>query len=981
MTRTDILWADSIKESGPAFKARHRLTAEATLRALLWVGIEFSVPEADLRQWLNNREFTPYPALAEALLKLLEGKRLRKPVYLDVIRFKYEDVLGASSPRSVEDVDFDKLKEAVRRAYNERHGEAVRDFQTLVSGALPAFVLGAPDALSYAVLEGQSVTLNGFRRASYTGLADLLGAPVAGDAVTPDMLANADIIAFEHNGTSPAFSGGWESCDWQFSDGQGTLSVHWDQGTIDNVIGGQPVPHDPHVVANGSITGAAYCAFFGITEAALLAENPGAPTPEDVVVSFLLFRVRPEIDVSSPTFEITLSGVPSSTPPHTGVTTPDADSLGVLVHPSDSGDSKPLKPKQSAARKVQDLCRSIGIQDAILPALEAVWDRHESGEPSRNEFEGAIYRAFDKLDDAPPPDAPSRPSHHEAMGRAFAGYSELRKNGTGECLFDDRLANAVSDRPLEKAEFADALLREGFTLAGQQMFPSSGGVMGPGQVRPWRKPSPFIGPGSPPAEEPLAPWPWLVAIRPNPDHENEFGNRESFFREAPGGFVQPHNYQYDQTCEVHIDASGGFHPPLVVKDCKRVLPPPAPVGGLFGGNCEGGVDYTDGNNCLLIPAQRPGASIKLRGFNFITPSVKVHFRSREDPALRPIVQDGAVWGDRETSVTDEQGKVIADHRVSDEVDVRIPSEHPDRKGVPLAPGLYDVFVSVSDPAGPVERTSNVLLLRVEPSENLRFQFRSAGGRCIEETSGLGDDEIWWDAFVGHMVPDKEILEGDGSTRFRLKDMRRESFPRPPWEDMDDGERREHDVTLFDGAFELGGVVAFAIVGLEVDSEAAARDQLRGFGDAFGEALSSIGLEALGLEVGGAGLAAQIAGTAAGATVATVLPVAIIVAAVIAAIVLISVIFWAVWAPADLIALDVFCLDSRTAWDRTDPKKPPPIDTHRSFRGEDELVNVTQRALPQRGFSGAKSATWVQENQYDVADAKYALEFRLARSEA
>jgi hypothetical protein len=60
----------------------------------------FSVPEADMRQWLNN-SFTPYPALASALLKLPEDARLRKPVYPDVIAWNYEHAPGASSPRCV----------------------------------------------------------------------------------------------------------------------------------------------------------------------------------------------------------------------------------------------------------------------------------------------------------------------------------------------------------------------------------------------------------------------------------------------------------------------------------------------------------------------------------------------------------------------------------------------------------------------------------------------------------------------------------------------------------------------------------------------------------------------------------------------------------------------------------------------------------------------------------------------------------------
>ena len=94
-------------------------------------GIDFSVPEADLRQWLSNN-FTSDLALAEALLNLLEGKRLRKPGYLDVIVWNYEHAPGASSPRNVDEVDLSRLKAAVVEGYNTRYGEAATDFQRLV---------------------------------------------------------------------------------------------------------------------------------------------------------------------------------------------------------------------------------------------------------------------------------------------------------------------------------------------------------------------------------------------------------------------------------------------------------------------------------------------------------------------------------------------------------------------------------------------------------------------------------------------------------------------------------------------------------------------------------------------------------------------------------------------------------------------------------------------------------------------------------
>jgi hypothetical protein len=95
-------------------------------------GIDYSVPEADLKQWLGDREFTPYPAFAEALLIVLDGKRLIQPVYLDVIVFKYEQAANGASPRDISEVDFGLLRDAVVQAYNERYGETVEDFDSLL---------------------------------------------------------------------------------------------------------------------------------------------------------------------------------------------------------------------------------------------------------------------------------------------------------------------------------------------------------------------------------------------------------------------------------------------------------------------------------------------------------------------------------------------------------------------------------------------------------------------------------------------------------------------------------------------------------------------------------------------------------------------------------------------------------------------------------------------------------------------------------
>jgi hypothetical protein len=96
-------------------------------------GIDFSVSEKDLLDWLSNPDFTPYPAISEALLKVLGDSRLRKLVFLDVIVFKYEETPGVSSPRKLTDVDLNILRKSVVDSYNERYGENVTSFQSLLA--------------------------------------------------------------------------------------------------------------------------------------------------------------------------------------------------------------------------------------------------------------------------------------------------------------------------------------------------------------------------------------------------------------------------------------------------------------------------------------------------------------------------------------------------------------------------------------------------------------------------------------------------------------------------------------------------------------------------------------------------------------------------------------------------------------------------------------------------------------------------------
>lgn len=166
--------------------------------------------------------------------------------------------------------------------------------------------------------------------------------------------------------------------------------------------------------------------------------------------------------------------------------------------------------------------------------------------------------------------------------------------------------------------------------------------------------------------------------------------------------------------------------------------------------------------------------------------------------------------------------------------------------------------------------------------------------------------------------------------------------------------------------------------------ASARDQLQGFWNAWGKALTEVATVA----IAGVGLVEAVAKLVVGVT----LTVALIILAVVAAIVLICTAFWAAWAPADLIALDIMHFDASNAWDRTDPKKPLPPSTTRVFAGPyvgggiaaegSALITVVETALPKDHKAGDAAATWIQEVQYDTPehgeDASYTLEFKLAR---
>ncbi|GAP08067.1 hypothetical protein ATHL_02967, partial [Anaerolinea thermolimosa] len=620
------------------------------------------------------------------------------------------------------------------------------------------------------------------------------------------------------------------------------------------------------------------------------------------------------------------------------------------IHPEDFH-----KPKQRSGKKASDLCCDLPTADAILPLMVEIFDRFRAEDRPRAGFEEYVYAGLGKLDS----------QKLEALEAGFEGYRNLSPR-LRDCLFSDHLARKIREDGVSPAEVIEAFIQEGLAYTGQVLFSHSKGVMGPGQVRMWDAVLPPTPNGSQQPRIFTGPWPWITAIRPDIGDYKEYGNRASYqtlFSTPPYTF-QP--YQIARDCQVSQNPN---KPGELIARCVPQTPPPPPPGALFPSFCEGGEDYTYNGQCLQFPIVEPGATIGIRGFNFITSTVRVWFENK-DTGLKISVDGAPVFGDLETPVKDEQGHVIHDWRVSDTVVVTLPNAHPNQPGAPLPPGLYTVTIEVDNILSAVyaggvapRLKTNALILQIEPDPNVHFHFWSEQGHCYEETDGLGSDEIWFDAWVAHLIP-----ATTPTGKHTLQPVKHIEFDRAAWDDMDSGEDAGgYSADFWNGSFNRGFMVA-GLIGFEVDSEAAARDQIRDFGSAFVHYLESIWSGALAAEGAAASIAKMISLT---------LTQGLIALAVIAAILLIVGLAWASWAPADRIAMDLITLNARAAWNLTSKNGQfPPVERYRF-----EEVTTSHNPRP-KTTDTPSSVRYVTEHRYttpeDGEDSDYGITFFLTR---
>jgi hypothetical protein len=189
--------------------------------------------------------------------------------------------------------------------------------ESSVAGWRGSNALHAPD-LSFTTFD-PSMTLGNFGNSMrYSNLEKLLG-------VSKEVLAKADVIAFEGNGCGGAGKfNGWESTTFNFMDGSNSRTVSYNEN--------QGMASDSSILATGSIETEKYGDFFGmcnLKDTKCTAKGfEGRPT----YVSYILIDLdvgTPLIRKDSPTFSIQATNG-YRTDGSFGEGTPDPDAIGIF---------------------------------------------------------------------------------------------------------------------------------------------------------------------------------------------------------------------------------------------------------------------------------------------------------------------------------------------------------------------------------------------------------------------------------------------------------------------------------------------------------------------------------------------------------------------------------------------------------------------------------------------------------------------------
>jgi hypothetical protein len=301
------------------------------------------------------------------------------------------------------------------------------------------------------------------------------------------------------------------------------------------------------------------------------------------------------------------------------------------------------------------------------------------------------------------------------------------------------------------------------------------------------------------------------------------------------------------------------------------------------GTCPGNFINDEARTCLRVPDVSAGEAVVLEGVNFISVDAKVRLTSQPDGAIVREV-DSHVFGDLETPLkekVDGNEVLVRDCRVHDRLSFVVPDELP-----PLVFSVQIVMPNVSgipELGDPI--VSNSQFIRVCAPPTARFRISSETVTAREETSpaSFGSDEVRVRVRSYPIIANLNELSVGAE----------QAFDSPEFEDVDSGDVRQMQATLFNQLGVMDGMV-MTIMGHEIDSEKAYREQINSFTDAF--------MDYLKIAVGA--IAGSI--TASGVSLKTLLKFALkhpVLLAIAAAVVLVVILILAAWAPADPIIAD------------------------------------------------------------------------------
>ena len=563
-------------------------------------------------------------------------------------------------------------------------------------------------------------------------------------------------------------------------------------------------------------------------------------------------------------------------------------------------------PRRRPKSRSPTYAESLPIKERIVPILLLVLRRLRDGVSPGNAFEQNLQKFLTALP----------PKQRAALDAALNGYDALPA-ARRECVFETRFDDWPDEKPLDTDFIARNVAAEFIALGRYTRFGEGAAPFPPPSgPRAWEQTFPL--PGEPGKFGKIkAPWPWICAISPTGhkaiDETGWFRNESSCDPgNVPRGTINYRAHEFAWSC---APSSPGA--PL---HCTHVEPSATGGGGGFGGfgTCSGGEDYrafekTIGRPaCLTVPEVDPGMEIGLRGLNFLSRNATVHIRKVDNPPFRSIPPQPLT--DWQPDTTTPPGVITCE--VEDFVYFNMPAEVKDGLNkVPLPPGRYAIQLVVKNDAGytiavgeppPAEFASNEILVNLQPSPDQRFQILIDEAGCDEETDGIGSDEPWFRAIIGSL----ELPKADTDIQFPVLD--RVNIMTA--EDVDSGESISFaPASLFND--KLGRkVIAISVLGLEVDSEKAAREQIDEYFDAFkdyfNEALVQIGLTT---SLGGGGLTAVVLAVAKVGSVS----LALWVGGAIAAAIVAGAFLYAAWAPADPLALDNMTYTARELFDMTD----------------------------------------------------------------